>query len=81
MPLGLREQLIAFLLAVIIATSAGNKAGAFSMDKNHNAGEPPKSEVPQLKAPEADSNLPSIKLGETIQLVEMGPIIINTDGK
>jgi hypothetical protein len=46
-----------------------------------NDGEPPKSEVPRLKASDPDSNLPSIKLGETIRLVEMGPIIINTDGK
>ena len=79
MPLSRRLQL--FWLAVIMSTSTGNEAGAFSMDNNDNAGEPPKSEVPRLRAPDPDSNLPSIKLGETIQLVEMGPIIINTDGK
>jgi hypothetical protein len=79
MPLvGRRVQLVAFWLAVIMSTSTGNEAGAFSMD---NDGEPPKSEVPRLKASDPDSNLPSIKLGETIRLVEMGPIIINIDGK
>jgi hypothetical protein len=66
-----------------MSTSTGNEAGAFSMDNNNNnnADEPPKSEVPALKAPDPDSNLPSIKLGETIRLEEIGPIIINTDGK
>jgi hypothetical protein len=81
MPLGRRVQLVAFWLAVIMATSTGNEAGAFSMENNNNAGEPPKSEMPLLQAPDPDSNLPSIKLGETIQMVGMGPIIINTDGK
>jgi hypothetical protein len=82
MPLvGRRVQLVAFWLAVIMSTSPGNEAGAFSMDNDSTAGETPKSEVPRLKASDPDSNLPSIKLGETIRLVEMGPIIINTDGK
>ena len=37
-------------------------------------------EIPRLPPPDPDSNLPSIRLGETIQLEEMGPIILNTDG-
>ena len=39
--------------------------------------------VPLLEAPDPDesSKLPSFKLGETIRLEEMGPIIINTEGK
>lgn len=37
-------------------------------------------EIPQLPAADPDSNLPSIKLGETIKFEEMGPIIINPDG-
>lgn len=37
-------------------------------------------EVPLLKAPEPGSKLPTFKLGETIRLEEMGPIILNTDG-
>ena len=38
------------------------------------------NEVPQLPPPDPDSKLPTIKLGETIRLEEMGPIILNTDG-
>jgi hypothetical protein len=36
--------------------------------------------VPQLRAADPDSKLPSIQLGETIRFEEMGPVIINTDG-
>lgn len=37
--------------------------------------------VPLLEAPDPNESLPTFKLGETIRLEEMGPIIINTDGK
>lgn len=36
--------------------------------------------IPLLPPPDPDSNLPSIKLGETISFEEMGPVIINSDG-
>lgn len=36
--------------------------------------------VPLLPEPDANANLPSIKLGETISLEAMGPIILNADG-
>jgi hypothetical protein len=39
-----------------------------------------KGELPRLPPPYPDSKLRSIKLGETIQFEEMGPVIINVDG-
>lgn len=36
--------------------------------------------VPQLPEGNNDPTIPRIKLGETIRLEEMGPIILNTDG-
>jgi hypothetical protein len=39
------------------------------------------NEVPRLGPSDPNKNLPTFKLGETIRLEEMGPIIINTDGK
>eukprot|EP00536_Pseudo-nitzschia_multiseries_P005530 jgi/Psemu1/318666/estExt_fgenesh1_pm.C_1040005 len=36
--------------------------------------------VPQLPPPDPNSNLPSIRLGESIRFEEFGPIILNTDG-
>lgn len=36
--------------------------------------------LPQLPEASNDSSIPSIKLGESITLEEMGPIIINSDG-
>ena len=38
------------------------------------------NEIPQLPPPDPNSNLPTIKLGETITFEEWGPIILNTDG-
>jgi len=38
------------------------------------------SDVPQLPESDPDATIPTIKLGETISLEEMGPVIINTDG-
>lgn len=37
-------------------------------------------DVPHLPPPDADSDLPTIRLGETIKFEEMGPIILNADG-
>jgi len=45
--------------------------------QQHQAAE---NEIPLLPEPDPDSNLPSIKLGETISFEEMGPVIINADG-
>jgi hypothetical protein len=39
-----------------------------------------KKEVPQLPPPDPESDLPSIKLGETISFEQFGPMILNTDG-
>mgnify|MGYP000043236320 CR=1 FL=1 len=51
---------------------------------NDDLSGPPESAVtnnfPRLSESAPDSNLPRIKLGETIRFEEMGPIIINTDG-
>lgn len=38
------------------------------------------SEIPLLPASDPNSNIPSLKLGETMRFEEMGPIIINLDG-
>jgi hypothetical protein len=38
------------------------------------------NEIPLLPASDPDSNIPSLKLGETMRFEEMGPIIINLDG-
>ena len=70
MRLCIREaSAIVFLTAMTMAGSTEN-AEAFSAS----------SEIPQLTAPDPDSNLPSIKLGESIRFEEWGPIILNSDG-
>ena len=38
------------------------------------------NEIPLLPASDPNSNIPSLKLGETMRFEEMGPIIINLDG-
>ncbi|KAI2514307.1 hypothetical protein MHU86_200 [Fragilaria crotonensis] len=38
------------------------------------------TDIPLLPASDPNSDIPSIRLGETIQFEEMGPIIINLDG-
>jgi hypothetical protein len=50
---------------------------------NEDQSGPPESatnKIPQLSESAPDSNLPRIKLGETIRFEEMGPVIINVDG-
>lgn len=42
--------------------------------------DPSNDDIPRLPEPDPDSNLPRIKLGETISFEEMGPIILNVDG-
>jgi hypothetical protein len=66
------------LLSVLMATSSTDaqaEALAASSGANNNNGE-----LPQLPPPNPNSNLPTFRLGETIRLEEMGPIILNTDG-
>lgn len=53
---------------------AKNQVTALATDANAA------DKVPQLPPPEPNSGLPTIRLGETIRLEEMGPIILNTDG-
>lgn len=49
--------------------------------KNSQNGEQQDSIIPQLPAPNNDNeDIPVIRLGETIRLEEMGPIILNSDG-
>jgi hypothetical protein len=69
------------LLFGTISLSSGNAATAFAMDTS-NGQSAGGSELPQLPPPdpEADKNIPTIKLGETIRFEEFGPIILNTDG-
>lgn len=54
----------------LTSAGAGNAAGNSASD----------GDVPQLPPPDPNSNLPTFRLGETIRLEEMGPIILNTDG-
>eukprot|EP00578_Thalassiosira_sp_NH16_P021475 CAMPEP_0181103982 /NCGR_PEP_ID=MMETSP1071-20121207/15175_1 /TAXON_ID=35127 /ORGANISM="Thalassiosira sp., Strain NH16" /LENGTH=159 /DNA_ID=CAMNT_0023187131 /DNA_START=12 /DNA_END=491 /DNA_ORIENTATION=+ len=44
------------------------------------AGENNREGIPQLPEASNDPSIPTIKLGESISLEEMGPIIINADG-
>jgi len=70
------NKLISFVLLLLMAPSSNDhhQAEAFA------ANDANKGDVPQLPPPDPDSNLPSIRLGETIRLEEIGPIILNTDG-
>ncbi len=73
MRLCIREaSAIVFLTALTMAGSSEN-AEAFSTSSEGGS-------VPQLPPPDPDSNLPSIKLGESIRFEEWGPIILNSDG-
>ena len=73
MRLCIREaSAIVFLTAMTMAGSTEN-AEAFSASSETG-------NIPQLPAPDPDSNLPSIKLGESIRFEEWGPIILNSDG-
>lgn len=58
-----------------MATSSSDQAAAEAFSSPDMAGE-----LPQLPPPDPNSNLPTIRLGETIRFEEMGPIILNTDG-
>lgn len=62
---------IIIISLIFMAPSSSEQAEAFAADAK---------DIPQLPPPDPDSNLPSIRLGETIRLEEMGPIILNTDG-
>jgi hypothetical protein len=83
----------ALLLNMSSSTGAPGKEAAFtalpqpqqpSGSNNEDQSGPPESAAtnnyPRLIESAPDSNLPRIKLGETIRFEEMGPIIINTDG-
>lgn len=69
------HQVISFLLLTIIimASSSSEQAEAFATSSDAN-------DIPRLPPPDPNSNLPRIRLGETISFEEMGPIILNTDG-
>jgi hypothetical protein len=70
----MRKGASLFLLSVcIMASSSSEKADAFAASSEGN-------DLPRLPPPEPGSNLPTIRLGETISFEEMGPIILNTDG-
>ena len=73
MRLYIREaSAIVFLTYMTMAGSTEN-AEAFSASSESG-------NIPQLPAPDPNSNLPSIKLGESIRFEEWGPIILNSDG-
>lgn len=83
------------LLVAIMTSSALDKASSASSTPSMafaSASVPPPAEsgettndesgkeIPQLPEADPDSDIPSIKLGETISFEEMGPVIINSDG-
>jgi hypothetical protein len=73
-PVSMRKGASLFLLSVsIMASSSSEKADAFAASSEGN-------DLPRLPPPKPGSNLPTIRLGETISFEEMGPIILNTDG-
>mmetsp|Transcript_15648 Transcript_15648/g.43355 ORF Transcript_15648/g.43355 Transcript_15648/m.43355 type:complete len:127 (+) Transcript_15648:109-489(+) len=63
------------LLILTALTMAGSTENVEALSSNNEVGN-----VPQLPPPDPDSNLPSIRLGESIRFEEFGPIILNTDG-
>jgi hypothetical protein len=82
-----------FVLLLKMSSSTGTSAkeAAFAAQPQpqqpsglSNEDGPPESAAtnnfPRLSESAPDSNLPRIKLGETIRFEEMGPVIINTDG-
>ena len=73
MRLCIREtSAIVFLTVMTMAGSNENVEALASPTEGGN--------IPQLPPPDPDSNLPSIRLGESIRFEEWGPIILNTDG-
>jgi hypothetical protein len=85
-------SLLVLLLKMSSTTGTSAKEAAFAALRsqqpsglsNEDQSGPPESTAtnnfPRLSESAPDSNLPRIKLGETIRFEEMGPIIINTDG-
>ena len=63
---------IIFLTAM---TMAGSNENVEALSSSTEGGK-----IPQLPPPDPNSNLPSIRLGESIRFEEWGPIIINKDG-
>jgi hypothetical protein len=68
-----RETSVILFLTAMTMVGSNENVQAFSSPKEGG-------NVPQLPPPDPDSNLPSIKLGESIRFEEWGPIILNNDG-
>ena len=71
---------ILFLFAMTIATSTENVEALSSSSSNQSSNSNNGETIPQLPPPDPDSDLPSIRLGESIRFEEWGPIILNSDG-
>lgn len=76
--------LSALVLAIMSSGSAASvensvafAAGGDLNKKNDKEGQ---GGVPLLPESDPNTNLPRVKLGETISFEEMGPVIINSDG-
>ena len=59
-------------------TSAATLAFATTATTTNNDSH--NDDIPRLPVADPDSQLPTIRLGETISFQEMGPVIINSDG-
>merc|ERR1719437_365040 len=66
----------AVLVLLAMTNATPNNAAAEALAAASNGG----AEIPRLPPPDPDSNLPSIRLGESIRFEEWGPIILNSDG-
>ena len=60
--------------------AAANNGESVMNSGQRGDGDKIETDIPLLPASDANSDIPSIRLGETIRFEEMGPIIINLDG-
>jgi hypothetical protein len=68
---------LSLLVCVLLMSSSSSDTKAEALAASSGADEIPRLPPPN---PEDSKNLPTIRLGETIRLEEMGPMILNTDG-
>lgn len=75
------KQILVLLTVLMSSDTSGSRDSTAFVAPNPSstAGED-EDAVPRLPEADPDSNLPRIKLGETISFEEMGPVILNADG-
>jgi len=63
------------IIFLTVTTMAGSNENVEALSSPKEGGR-----IPRLPPPHPDSDLPSIRLGESISFEEWGPIILNSDG-